>query len=425
MGDVAEIARRGPRRRRSRRQGGGQRKRQATPGKAVEGGRHGVSPSRLPGSRPHSTRRGTFGKLLRAARRLHPLRRLGPERAKRVRGVPIESLDGKESVSLMPGECAARGRRASVDLRRLRQLDLNLLVSWHALAEELGVTRAAERLGVSQPAMSAALARLRAFFGDELLVRSGHVMRLTPRGSQLAEHTARLLARLEETFAAPGRFEASEARQTFRLTLGPDDAFLIAGPLLRRLAREAPGVELRIARFNARSPRALERGETDLQVMPAYRADPELPQKLLLRDRWCLVGCAQHHRRTQLRRRSDFEGLRWVDVVQDPESFARPAAIRLESFREFLSIVAVLPSRLEAALAVVGTPLVFACPDRLARRFEQSLRVRRIPLRLAVLPAEQRQLPAYDLVMQWHPMHAEDPAHLWLRSMLSELGSAL
>ena len=128
---------------------------------------------------------------------------------------------------------------------KLANLDLNLLVSLDALLAERSVSRAAERLSLSQPSLSASLARLRRHFRDDLLVRVGNRYELTPLAAQLAEQTASALAAVARVFASEPDFDPATAEREFTVLIS-DYAITVLGPPLAALLQQAPHVRLRL-----------------------------------------------------------------------------------------------------------------------------------------------------------------------------------
>lgn len=127
----------------------------------------------------------------------------------------------------------------------LRRIDLNLLVILDALLSEQHVTRAAERLHLSQPAVSHALARLRDLLGDALLVRQGSSLVPTARALELAMPLAEALAQVQ-ALLEPNRFDPASAKRTFRVAMSDYSAAIFLPGLVRTLRREAPGIDLQI-----------------------------------------------------------------------------------------------------------------------------------------------------------------------------------
>ncbi len=177
---------------------------------------------------------------------------------------------------------------------RFKGLDLNLLVALEALLETRSVSVAARRMNLSQPAMSAALARLRAYFGDELLVASGKRMYPTAFAETVMPQLKACLADLDTLISNPTLFDPATSQRTFRI-LGSDyvtAAVLV--PLVARLAEIAPGVRLDIVPVQDDASEQLEQGKADLLLTPDNYIHPDHPADVLLEERQVVVGWKQN-----------------------------------------------------------------------------------------------------------------------------------
>src|SRR5690606_22982031 len=155
-------------------------------------------------------------------------------------------------------------------------IDLNLLVAFDALMNERNVTRAATQVGVSQPAMSAALSRLRKCFSDPLFLRSAEGLLPTPRARDLAEPIAQALRQIESTLVKKPEFLPEKATLTLTLGLSDYPAFVLLPSLLQALETTAPGVSLNVHAFNDRDDAVdlLDAGVIDAAIgMPPTHAD--------------------------------------------------------------------------------------------------------------------------------------------------------
>ncbi len=181
------------------------------------------------------------------------------------------------------------------DQAPLSRLDLNLLVSLDALLTERSVTRAAERLHLSQPALSASLARLRTHFNDPILARTGNSYELTPLASRLSEHTAAALDAARRVFESQAEWDPSQSTREFAI-YGSDYSLATTGRRLAALAAErAPGVRFR---FMLHNPQIVEdavnrlRGADGLFMPHGFLTD--LPYTDLWTDRWVIVAADDH-----------------------------------------------------------------------------------------------------------------------------------
>ena len=173
---------------------------------------------------------------------------------------------------------------------RFNRLDLNLLVALDALLTERSVTRAAQRLHLSPSATSDALARLREYFDDELLVQVGRRMEPTPRAEALQQPVRDVLVRVDSTIAIQPHFDPRLSDRVFRI-FASDYTQLVLGPQVMALAAaQGAGVRLDFLPQIAQPHRSLERGEADLLVMPQALLSPDHPQAVLYEEGFvCLV----------------------------------------------------------------------------------------------------------------------------------------
>ena len=150
----------------------------------------------------------------------------------------------------------------------LAGVDLNLLVALDALLAERSVTRAADRLGLSQPGMSNALARLRKLFGDPLLVREGLTLVPTPRAESLRQPVQEALSLIQQAMDNRSAFDPAADRATFTVSCSDYSLLMLIGPLVRLLAVAAPGLTIQVLPRASDAVRLLRDGEADLVIEP-------------------------------------------------------------------------------------------------------------------------------------------------------------
>ncbi|MBT8451527.1 MAG: LysR family transcriptional regulator [Deltaproteobacteria bacterium] len=305
----------------------------------------------------------------------------------------------------------------------LQRIDLNLLVALDALARERSVTKAAERAGVTQSAMSHTLRRLRELFDDPLLVRGRGGMVLTPRAEALAVPLRSGLVSLARTLAEPAAFEPEDARRTFRI-VSPDlfDA-LVLPTLLQRLGRDAPSVDLAVVPMPKRLSDSLETGDVDLAIYPVLldpepfdlgtQVDAELQSRTLFRDSFRCFVRSDHpslggRRKLTLKAFTSLnhvlvspggEGAGLVDRILRAEGLERRIALRVPHFATALEVIA------QSDLLLTAPSSLGRCPSASA---------------LASRPAPL-DIPEHAITMIWHPRFTEDPAHRWLRELMIDV----
>lgn len=160
----------------------------------------------------------------------------------------------------------------------LKGLNLNLLVVLDALLREKSVTKTAERLNVTQPAISAALQRLREYLEDPLLERNGRKVELTQRAKDLAVPVREILLRIESALKTTPNFDPAEDKRTFRVAMSAHMGELVGVPLVRHLIRHAPGISFQIVDLAVDSFKRVEEGDLDLCLTISERTleNPEI-----------------------------------------------------------------------------------------------------------------------------------------------------
>ncbi len=175
---------------------------------------------------------------------------------------------------------------------RLDHFDLNLLIAFDVLIEERSVTRAAERLNLTQSAMSAALKRLRESFADEILVQHGKRMVPTAAALSLAPDVSAALLNMRAILASGMRFDPASSQRKFRIVGSDYITTVLLGPVLRMLHKEAPQIRIEITLPRSDILELLDDGEIDLLISPEQFLSPDHPRELLFEERHVVVGCS-------------------------------------------------------------------------------------------------------------------------------------
>ena len=173
---------------------------------------------------------------------------------------------------------------------RFKQLDLNLLVVFAALMETRSVTRSAEQLGLTQPAASAALRRLRDYFGDEMLVQVGKRMHPTPFSEALYPQIQRSLLGVEQAIATPAGFDPATSKRRFRINASDYVMVAVLVGLAKRVAAVAPDIQLEVQLPTERNADDLESGKIDLLITPEQLLAPWHPSEFLYEEEQVVVG---------------------------------------------------------------------------------------------------------------------------------------
>ena len=285
---------------------------------------------------------------------------------------------------------------------------MNLLVALDALLQEGSVTRAAERLGLSAPAMSHALARLREQLDDPVLVRAGRSMVPTPRADALRPRVRTLVAEAHALMSKERAFAAADLEQVFRVH-ATDHVLAVLGPTIDRMAAaEAPRVALRFLPNTADDAVQLRQGDVDLAVGIYGELPPEIRIRQLLTDRFVCVVRADHPtvgRRMTLDR---FVALEHIQIAPRgrPGSYLDDMLAQRGRRRR---IARQVPYFLAGLLLVAQTDYVLTVSERIAAALGARLGLRTLAPPLALKP--------YALSLIWHPRMDGDPAHRWLRAL--------
>ena len=295
---------------------------------------------------------------------------------------------------------------------RFNKLDLNLLVALDALLTERSITRAAQRLNLSPSATSNALARLRDYFSDELLVQVGRKMQLTPRAEGLSDAVRDVLVRVDSAIALQPEFVPSTSQRVFKI-FASDYTQAVFVPSVLALARE----QRCTAQFEflpqAANPQLkLERGEADLLIIPRGFHSPDHPDELLYTEAFvCVVWNGSHLAQGEL----SFERYLAAGHVQ-----MQPASEGANSFESWFVERYGVSRRVAVttygftvmAPMVVGTDLIATVHARLARQAATAL-----PLQIKPPPVP---INAMEQVVQWHRHRSQDPGLVWLRGLLRQ-----
>jgi DNA-binding transcriptional LysR family regulator len=298
----------------------------------------------------------------------------------------------------------------NVQSMRFKRLDLNLLIGLDVLLAECSITRAARRLCLSQSAASGILARLREYFGDELLVQSGRQMAPTPLALSLMEPVRAILLKIQQTVETAVEFRPEATRRHFRVVASDFVSSVVMTHLAAQMTQVAPFVTMEILQPSERSMAQMERGEIDILLMPERYLSRSHPSEVLFSDCFsCIVWNGNTEVGPSL---SQDDYLRLGHVATSFGSHQQFA------FDEVYFKSIGLNRRIEVVCAtfnllpqfVIGTRRVATLQHQLAQQL-----ARYYPIRVLEPPVA---IPRIVECMQWHPSNQHDPAHAWLRSML-------
>lgn len=293
---------------------------------------------------------------------------------------------------------------------RFKGLDLNLLVALDALMTERKLTAAARRINLSQPAMSAAIGRLRTYFGDELFIMQGRELIPTPRAEALAPAIRDTLLHIQVSIISWDVFNPATSQRRFRIILSDFMLLVFFEKVVERVARDAPGVGFELLALDDDPNDLLRRGELDFLIMPELYMSNEHPKADLFEERFVCVGCPTNQ---HLTRPLSFE--KYMSMGHVSGTFGWTLKPSLE---EWLLLEHRLKRRVEVSAPgfsllpslLTGTERIATIPLRLARHFAKTM-----PLLIVELPLP---LPAFTEGVQWPGLHNRDQASMWMREIM-------
>jgi DNA-binding transcriptional LysR family regulator len=289
----------------------------------------------------------------------------------------------------------------------LAKLDFQLLLALDALLRQRHLTRASDELGVSQPAMSKYLRRLRTLLGDPLFFRVGTAMVPTQRAAALAEPLAQILDLAARGLFSSVDFDPRRSDRTFSLLTSDFGAAVVLAPLSTELERLAPRIRLRILNVDEQSNARLERGDADLLIGVVQRLSEAVSTRVLYEDGFtCLIR--KDHRLTQRPWTLDaFRDARHVVVsLESGRSSALERAIALHAPDAHVAVR--LPAFAAVPSLIASTDLVVTIPKRVAAVVARTTECVELPVPFPV--------PPLTIILAWHRRNDDEPAHRWLRA---------
>ena len=299
----------------------------------------------------------------------------------------------------------------------LSRVDLNLLVALDALLRVRSVTRAAAALGLTQPALSAALGRLRRYFGDELLTRVGNSYELTPLATALREHVTAAMQANSRVFGVQDAFDPNESHREFTVYLSDYSTAVLAAPLCRLTRDHAPGVRIRIRQQHHRLLNDASEilRESDGIVMPhGFLSDANHLD--LFRDSFVGLVSADNDAVGDAVSLSELGRIPQVVVYQTQGVSPAPVLqLRMVGVEPWVDITT--ESFLVVPFLVAGTDRIGFVPSLLAERLAGLREFRRVELPIMTMEIVE--------ALWWSPVHDADAGHSWFRGILREAAASV
>ncbi|WAH55775.1 LysR family transcriptional regulator [Pseudomonas silvicola] len=293
---------------------------------------------------------------------------------------------------------------------RFNHLDLNLLVALDILLEEQNITRAAERLHMTQSATSGVLGRLRTYFEDELLVQVGRKMQPTPYAEELMEPVRDVLLKIRSSITSKPAFDPATSKRHFRLVTSDYLISVLLARVIERISHQAPFITFEMLGPGDNSSELLIRGEVDLMIVPERYVLEDQPSQLLFEEEHvCAVWTGNHQVGDSLTLEQ------YLDMGHVSVGFGRTRHLSIEEW--FMNQYGV-SRRLEVITndfntlpqLIIGTQRIATMHGRLARLYAEHL-----PLRILPTPVK---IPLMREFMLWHRTMEGDPMHRWLREQI-------
>lgn len=294
----------------------------------------------------------------------------------------------------------------------IKDIDLNLLLLFHAVFTERSVSKAGQGLGMSQSGVSHALGNLRQLFQDDLFVRASGAMLPTPRAEQLHDAVKDLIELLEQRILPVAKFEAATARREFSTAMSDMAEVVALPPLMRAIKRHAPHCTLHNLRLKTvEIEDALESGRAELAIGNVYEPKSNIYQQTLYMHDYAVLACRTHPRlkRGLTLDRYMSEGHLVVETGSDDH--LRTTGLSPRGLRRRVEVT--VGGLMAVPWLLPGTELLATVPSHLGRVACDLFKLQSFPLPLDV--------PAYAIKTYWHPRSNSDPGHRWFRELVYEV----
>jgi len=295
--------------------------------------------------------------------------------------------------------------------------DLNLLVALHALLEEVNVTHAGSKIGLSQPAMSAALSRLRRHFDDDLLIRVGRSYELTPFAESLLPTVQSSIRKVERALKIDSTFDPLTSDREFSIGLSDYASIVLIGYIQNEIVKKFPNLTFSFTDLSddvTTSNRSLLRHDFMIGPLGIFREGRSMP---IFNDQLVLIMDKENPL-------AGISKLKLADIAEARFAVATFSGAPITPIDRVFgelnikrNIVAKVNGFLPLPLMVKGNSNIAVIPARLAARFSRDR-----GLHVAKLPIEFKALELHEAIW-WHPSREESPAHTWLLSRFDEMAS--
>ncbi|MES2190532.1 MAG: LysR family transcriptional regulator [Pseudomonadota bacterium] len=297
----------------------------------------------------------------------------------------------------------------------LEDIDLNLLVVFNQLLVERKVSRVAENLGLGQPAVSNALARMRKLFGDELFLRTSSGMEPTPFATQLAGSVTSALGMIHGAINLKASFDPATSTRRFSIGMTDIGEIYFLPRLMKEMARIAPSVTVSTVRnTQARLKDDMEAGRIDLAIGLLPQLDSGFFQRRLFMQKYVCMFRKGHRLDKPRILAADFFAADHVAIVSEGTGHGKVDEI-LDSGPAKRKITLTVPHFVAVGHILQSTDMVATVPERLAYSMAKPFNLKHVP--------HPVKLPQIAINLFWHARYQKDPANQWLRTLVFDLHS--
>ncbi|HVT30544.1 MAG TPA: LysR family transcriptional regulator [Lacipirellulaceae bacterium] len=294
----------------------------------------------------------------------------------------------------------------------IESIDLNLLALFNALEQERNVTLAANRVGLTQPAMSNALARLRQIFDDPLFVRTGRLMQPTPFAERLAEPIRQSCALIDRTLSMRNTFQPSTSTRTFTFYMSDIGEVVNLPIIMSRLQKLAPHITVRVASILQRHlQEAMASGEVDLALGLFPSLKTGFYEQRLYSEKFVCIARADHPQIGKMITQKQFSVIPHVVVQSAGHESAFDQIIKRQGIKRVIAVT--VPHFVGLPITVGYSDFIATIPLRAARSFSHLAKIKFLK--------PPFKIPNYDIKQHWHERYHRDPMNRWMRGVVAEL----
>lgn len=298
----------------------------------------------------------------------------------------------------------------------LHQYDLNLLVIFNMIHQELHLTKAGEKLNMSQPAMSQALKKLREVFQDPLFVRNGKTMIATEKARQLAPQVSQIVSLTLKTFQDKGSFDPATSNRSFALSMSDYTEMVMMPRLFKRIQEVAPHVKIESSHLSSKDyQQSLDSGDVDIILSCSLHFKANSFQQFLFDDYEVVIVRSDSRILKDpltLERYVEFKHAQFKWMAGDNEIDQKLRALQLQR-----SVVLEVQHEMVLPLVLQNIDILVNLPKRMAIEFNKL-----VPLEILEIPLPKIE---YHFSQHWHERNNQDPAHAWLRKEIYSVANSL